>query len=174
MFDVCFVTFLNMVLHFLLFFWQGTPQITEKSIDSQKAVDNKIKEKCEEFIAFTYDYLTMELKSFILESKWPAVAKASEGSVDDASDENSESTLPVKQCKLKLKESLEAYQSKKVSIERSMSLYLANPETEAIIFKQIKTKIQLLYEQLVKILLTKFPLDSERAELEIPLLKTLI
>lgn len=161
--------------HILLtIFLQGTPQIAEKSIDSQKAVDNKIKEKCEEFIAFTYDYLTIELKSFILESKWPAVTKAAEGDDGDAAEENSEPISPVKQCKLKLKESLEAYQIKKASIEKSMSLYLANPETEAIIFKQIKTKIQLLYEQLVKILLTKFLSDSDRTELEIPQLKTLI
>lgn len=137
-------------------------------------MDNKIKEKCEEFIAFTYDYLTQELTSFLLESKWPAVTKVSENGGSDATDESSESISPVQQSKIKLKESLEVYQNKKASIEKSMSLYLANPETEAIIFKQIKTKIQLLYEQLVKILLKKFPNDSDRAELEIPLLKTLI
>ena len=100
-------------------------------------MDNKIKEKCEEFISFTYEYLTMELKSFVLASKWPSLVKKEEGAVENSTDSN-QTQSPVEQCKLKLKEALQAYQNKKARIQKSMSLYLANPETEAIIFKQVK------------------------------------
>ncbi len=183
MFDVCLsINWCFTFLLLLLSHFQGTPQITEKTIDSQKAVDNKIKEKCEEFISFTYDYLAKDLNSFILATNFPAVtataAMVSEGggvSGDSTEEKAAESSVsPVKLCKLRLKELVQTYQSKKTSIEKSMSLYLANSETEAIIFKQVKTKIQLLYEQLVKILLTKFPSDSDKAELEIPPLKAFI
>ena len=102
-------------------------------------MDNKIKEKCEEFISFTYEYLTADIKSFILASKWPSLAQAKEGgSTENGTDDSEKVQSPVEQCKLKLKESLQAYQVKKTSIQKSMSLYLANPETEAIIFKQVK------------------------------------
>lgn len=117
-------------------FFQGSPQVTEKTIDSQKAVDNKIKEKCEEFISYTYDYLTSDIKNFILSVKLPPQEKVQ--NLNENSAENEPQVPEVEQCRLRLKESLQAYQGKKVSMQKSMSLYLSNPETEAIIFKQVK------------------------------------
>lgn len=75
-----------------------------------------------------------------MSSKWPAVVKAAEGQ-NIANLNEPDQTSSVKQCKGKLKESLQAYLSKKASIEKSMSLYLSNPETEAIIFKQVKVSL---------------------------------
>ncbi|KAI2800638.1 hypothetical protein RDWZM_009045 [Blomia tropicalis] len=151
--------------------FEGTPQVSEKTIDSQKAVDIKIKEKCEEFISYIYEYLTSDMKNFILASKLPKLTGME--SVSTAGQLPQETDL-VEQYRLKLKETLQSFQTKKQSIEKSMSLYLSNAETEAIIFKQVKTKIQTLYEQLVKILLNKFPTDSDRIKLEIPPLRLLL
>lgn len=83
----------------------------------------------------------MELRSFLLSSKWPAVVKAAEGQ-NIVNLNEPDQTPSVEQCKGKLKESLQAYLSKKASIEKSMSLYLSNPETEAIIFKQVKVSLR--------------------------------
>ena len=47
-----------------------------------------------------------------------------------------------------------------------MSLYLSNIETEGIIFKQIKTKIHMSYEQMLKILQAKISDQSDRAKLQ--------
>jgi len=116
----------------LIFHLQGSPQVSEKTIDSQKAVDNKIKEKCEEFITYTYDYLTSDIKNFILVLKLPSQEAAASDNIEEPL------TQQVEQCKLKLKESIQAFQTKKTSVQKSMSLYMSNPETEAIIFKQIK------------------------------------
>lgn len=97
-------------------------------IDSQKAVDNKIKDKCEEFINLVFEHLTTEMKEFILLIK----------SVPIQIELNEEQ---VNSYKNKLKESMEAFLNKKTSINKSMSLYLANNETEAIIFKQINVSL---------------------------------
>lgn len=111
------------------------------------------------------------MKNFILASKLPKLTGME--SVSTAGQLPQETDL-VEQYRLKLKETLQSFQTKKQSIEKSMSLYLSNAETEAIIFKQVKTKIQTLYEQLVKILLNKFPTDSDRIKLEIPPLRLLL
>lgn len=101
--------------------------MNEKAIDSQKAVDKKIKEKCEEFISLTYEYLTSEIRDFILSIKFELNGQQTE-----------QADSEIVQYNEKIENVLKTYHNKKESVLKSMSLYLANPETEAIIYKQIK------------------------------------
>lgn len=110
--------------------FESSPQVSEKVIDSQKAVDNKIKEKCEEFIMFSYEYLTADVRNFIVNTKFDFTANQQQPSPTP-------SEIQLEQLKLKLQESIQSYLDRKESLAKSMSLYLANVETEAIIFKQI-------------------------------------
>ncbi|KAH9422523.1 Golgi transport complex subunit 3 [Dermatophagoides pteronyssinus] len=128
----------------LKFLFESSPQVNEKIIDSQKAVDTKIKEKCEQFIIFCYEYLTEQIRHFILIETQSTTTTNDNQQLEDM-------------LKLKLQESIQAYLDRKESLTKSMSLYLANVETEAIIFKQINNKIQELFEQLSRILQVKFP-----------------
>ncbi|KAH7639644.1 conserved oligomeric golgi complex subunit 3-like [Dermatophagoides farinae] len=137
--------------------FESSPQVSEKVIDSQKAVDNKIKEKCEEFIMFSYEYLTADVRNFIVNTKFDFTANQQQPSPTP-------SEIQLEQLKLKLQESIQSYLDRKESLAKSMSLYLANVETEAIIFKQINNKIQELFEQLSRILQSKFP-TFERSDL---------
>ena len=129
MFDVRFK--IKKYAYYKMQIFQGTPQVTEKTIDSQKAVDTKIKEKCEEFISYTFDYITSDIKNFVIYIKSP-LEKEEVSGLDHGKNEN------VEDCKLKLKETLQAFQNKRATVQKSMSLYLSNPETETIVFKQIK------------------------------------
>lgn len=117
--------------------------MAEKSIDSQKAVDNKIKEKCEEFIDYTYQYITMELRELLSPSKQPETEPAAVP--QSAVDGGNSSSVSEENYKQRVKEAIEAYRGKKEAIEKSMSLYLSNQETEAIIFRQIKVSVSGLW-----------------------------
>lgn len=95
-------------------------------IDSQKAVDNKIKEKCEEFIEYSYEYLTKELEKIIFVTQFNSIDNESK----DLDDFN-----------LRMSETFKDFLKKKELLQQKMSLYLVNTETEAIIFKQIDVSI---------------------------------
>lgn len=107
--------------------------MNEKAIDSQKAVDKKIKEKCEDFIRFTYEYLTSDIRNFILSIKFELNGESQPSNEDQ-----------IVQYNENIEQMVASYHRKKETIIKSMSLYLSNPETEAIIYKQIKVNIYLV------------------------------
>lgn len=132
--------------------------MAEKSIDSQKAVDNKIKEKCEEFIDYTYQYITMELRELLSPSKQPETEPAAVP--QSAVDGGNSSSVSEENYKQRVKEAIEAYRGKKEAIEKSMSLYLSNQETEAIIFRQIKVSVSGLWIWLLTNMLFNYYLEQ--------------
>ncbi|KPM05113.1 conserved oligomeric Golgi complex subunit 3-like protein [Sarcoptes scabiei] len=139
--------------------FEGTPQVSEKVIDSQKAVDNKIKEKCEEFIEYSYEYLTKELEKIIFVTQFNSIDNESK----DLDDFN-----------LRMSETFKDFLKKKELLQQKMSLYLVNTETEAIIFKQIDSKIQNLFGKLQKILNAKLANFEIVEKKQIPSIKDLI
>ena len=122
----------------LIYFDQGGPQVTEKVVDSQKAVDNKIKNTCEEFIDKTS---TLILGSF---TEILNLAKA----FSNLQELRTHAAFSIDNISKRLKDDLQKFESNLQTVQRSMALYLANRDTEAILFRPIKLKLQQKYEEL--------------------------
>ncbi|CAN8021409.1 unnamed protein product [Ixodes persulcatus] len=116
----------------------GTLQIRENLIDSKKAVDNQLKTMCEEFIAHTAQLLIGPIQPF-LDKANVILQVQHEEPTRTVSLRNQPFAAPetvsnvVSNAYRHLKETL-------TSLARSMSLYLANKDTEQILFKPVKVR----------------------------------
>lgn len=137
----------NALLQFLL---DGTPQMTETFIDSKKEVDSQLKVICEQFINHVSDQLVGPLKQFL--SKASVILKMRE---DPSAPQVSLRTQPFaspEKLHDVVAETYKNLKSKKGEIHQSMELYLANRDTEFILFKPIKGSIQACFQQLHQLL----------------------
>ena len=121
--------FYRTIANFLTYDPKGAPQVTEKMVDSQKAVDNRIKIKCEQFIANSTEVLLRPLISLNELAKVLQKDNALKSHQIFNSADNLKKS--VSDAITHLKTNLELVQSK-------MSLYLSNKDTEAILFKPIQ------------------------------------
>ncbi|KAL4220408.1 Golgi transport complex subunit 3 [Mactra antiquata] len=134
----------------LQFIAEGTPQVMESFVDSKRDVDGQLKKICEEFIHHVSDMMTDPLKTFLSRSSII---------LNMGSDENIKQ-ISLRQQPFAAPEKLhdvvaETYKMVKKhipSIHRSMTLYLANKETEIILFKPIKANVQQRFQKLSVIL----------------------
>ncbi|KAH6939746.1 hypothetical protein HPB50_021375 [Hyalomma asiaticum] len=123
----------NALLEFVL---EGSLSMKENLIDSKKAVDNQLKALCEEFIANSARTLVGPLQDFLDKANLILQVKQQEPT-RTVSLRNQPFAAPeavgtvVSSAYRHLKSSLNA-------LGRSMSLYLANKDTEQILFKPIK------------------------------------
>ncbi|XP_077436010.1 conserved oligomeric Golgi complex subunit 3 isoform X2 [Vanacampus margaritifer] len=132
----------NAILEFLL---EGTPEIKEHYIDSKKDVDRHLKFSCEQFIQqqtqiFTgnfEEFLTKvaELKNMAIQGG-PAYMLSKQPWAQPAKI-NDLVTATYRVMKNKLPSTLQ-----------SMSLYLANRDTEFILFKPVRNNIQQVFQRL--------------------------
>lgn len=119
----------NALLEFLL---DGTPKVREYLVDSRKEIDKQLKLTCESFINHVTYYLIGNLLDWL--EKFMKLEKK-----QDATDVENNVKNPQllgqlindvkKNLKLKIPE-----------VQRSMQLYLANRETEFILFRPIKVE----------------------------------
>ncbi|XP_029837259.3 conserved oligomeric Golgi complex subunit 3 isoform X2 [Ixodes scapularis] len=152
----------NALLEFVL---EGTLQIRENLIDSKKAVDNQLKTMCEEFIAHTAQLLIGPIQPFLDKANVILQVQHQEPT-RTVSLRNQPFAAPetvsnvVSNAYRHLKETL-------TSLARSMSLYLANKDTEQILFKPVKTKVLAAYENLNQIVKTSY-LDEDQLIIACP------
>ena len=111
--------------------------MTEIAVDSQKAVDNKIKSKCEEFIEIATQLLISSLISLnnlakVLQKENKLKSHQIFSSVDNFKNSNEE---VINQLKTNLS-----------LIKSKMSLYLANKDTEEILFTPIEVLFCFYYD----------------------------
>eukprot|EP00106_Octopus_bimaculoides_P007522 XP_014774964.1 PREDICTED: conserved oligomeric Golgi complex subunit 3-like isoform X2 [Octopus bimaculoides] len=137
----------NALLQFIL---EGTPQVTEHFVDSKKDVDSELKKNCEEFIHHISEYFTEPLKSFLSKATVITDMKKEEG-VPKVSLRNQPFATPEKLHDI-VAESYKNLKSRLPLVQRSMSLYLANKDTEYILFKPVKVSVQQTYQQLAQLL----------------------
>ncbi|EEC11873.1 hypothetical protein IscW_ISCW008817 [Ixodes scapularis] len=129
---------LEVVLTMTAATFQGTLQIRENLIDSKKAVDNQLKTMCEEFIAHTAQLLIGPIQPFLDKANVILQVQHQEPT-RTVSLRNQPFAAPetvsnvVSNAYRHLKETL-------TSLARSMSLYLANKDTEQILFKPVKVR----------------------------------
>ncbi|XP_063617041.1 conserved oligomeric Golgi complex subunit 3 [Cydia splendana] len=129
----------NALLEFLL---EGTPMVKEHLLDSRKEVDRQLKSCCEMFIRHATEILTGPLLAFV--EKVQAFTPADQIRTQPwASPE--EMAVVVKEAQRLIKAHL-------ASLQRSMQLYLANKETEFILFRPIRNNVVGYFVQIEQLL----------------------
>ncbi|MEE6471152.1 hypothetical protein FKM82_009194 [Ascaphus truei] len=140
----------NAILEFLL---QGTPEIKEHYIDSKKDVDRHLKASCEQFIQQQSKIFVEQLEDFM--SKVNALqTMASQGGPKYSLSEQPWAQ-PVKINDL-LSSTYKIIKNKLPLTLRSMSLYLANKDTEFILFKPVRNNIQQVFQKIHMLLKEEF------------------
>ncbi|VVC91160.1 unnamed protein product [Leptidea sinapis] len=112
----------NALLEFLL---EGTPMVREHLLDSRKEVDRQLKSCCEQFIKDATEILVGPIKEFI-DKPWATPSQIA---------------IAVHEAQRRIKLHL-------ATLQRSMQLYLANKETEFILFRPIRNNVVGLFMQL--------------------------
>lgn len=150
----------------LQFFVEGSPEVKEFYIDSKKDVDRQLKLACEDFIDHVSKSLTKGLTDFLSKSRVVVNLNNEDGGPKTSLRQQSFATPEV------LKDIVaSAYRDVKLigkSIQSSLSLYLANRETENILFKPVKLNVQQVYQQLQMILLENYT-EEDRAIIAAPI-----
>ncbi|XP_049873257.1 conserved oligomeric Golgi complex subunit 3 [Pectinophora gossypiella] len=125
----------NALLEFLL---EGTPMVREHLLDSRKEVDRQLKTCCEVFIKDATEILAGPVIAFL--EKAQAVTPAVERKATAE-----ELAVVVKEAQRRIKTHL-------APLQRSMQLYLANKETEFILFRPIRNNVVGYFVQMEQLL----------------------
>uniref|UniRef100_A0A2S2PWF2 Conserved oligomeric Golgi complex subunit 3 n=1 Tax=Sipha flava TaxID=143950 RepID=A0A2S2PWF2_9HEMI len=138
----------NSIIEFLL---EGTPVVLENSVDSRRLVDQTLKESCQTFINNSSNTLVSPLTMFLEEVqkyiKWcnmqglHGIVKQQEFAQPKAIQEKVQETLA------KIKKELPLFL-------QSMSLYLANADTQFVLYKPIKNNILHIFTRIQQFLTT--------------------
>uniref|UniRef100_A0A182VQI6 Conserved oligomeric Golgi complex subunit 3 n=1 Tax=Anopheles minimus TaxID=112268 RepID=A0A182VQI6_9DIPT len=160
----------NALLEFLL---DGTPQVREQLLDSRKDVDRQLKMVCETFIKDATKQLVGPVLTFIEAAqnhlrnhpgggKTAAVAGAGPAVTPAATTASGQSTgmalrmapfAAPQQISSIIQECVRNIKSKLAGLQRSMQLYLANKDTEFILFRPIRNNIIGSFVKLEQILM---------------------
>lgn len=139
----------NALLEFLL---EGAPQMKEHLIDSRKHVDAKLKSTCQRLIQYSTNLL--------IEPVLKLLEKAKSCVQQENTNPNQNQDLgPAQDVSAAVSEALRSIKFKLPGLQQSMQLYLANRETECILFRPIKNNVVAAFTQLLQILNTCY--DSE-------------
>ncbi|KAL0985564.1 hypothetical protein UPYG_G00158660 [Umbra pygmaea] len=140
----------NAILEFLL---EGSPEIKEHYIDSKKDVDRHLKFSCEQFIQQQTSIFVGNLEDFLSKVSALKTMAVQGGPTYDLSQQPWAHPAKINDIvmatygvmKRKLPETLQ-----------SMSLYLANRDTEYILFKPVRNNIQQVFQKLQALLLEEY------------------
>ncbi|CAF0823487.1 unnamed protein product [Adineta steineri] len=133
---------------FLDFLLQGTLQVKESFIDSKREVDKHLKQTCELYISDISNQLCGQIRQYLQKSQ--IILKMNH-------DNNNKQKVSLRQQPFAKPEILhdliiENYNLMKKQLPdifKMMSLYLANKDTEQILFKPVKNNIQQVYQELI-------------------------
>uniref|UniRef100_A0AAQ6IGY3 Conserved oligomeric Golgi complex subunit 3 n=1 Tax=Anabas testudineus TaxID=64144 RepID=A0AAQ6IGY3_ANATE len=132
----------NAILEFLL---EGTPEIKEHYIDSKKDVDRHLKFSCEQFIQQQTQIFVGTLEEFL--TKVAALKAMANQGGPTYSLSQQPWAQPAKINDIVMA-TYRVMKSKLPSTLQSMSLYLANRDTEFILFKPVRNNIQQVFQRL--------------------------
>ncbi|XP_064639332.1 conserved oligomeric Golgi complex subunit 3-like isoform X2 [Lineus longissimus] len=133
----------NSLLQFLL---EGTPHVTEYLVDSKKDVDNHLKTSCEEFIHHATEMLTGPMQQFC--NKANVIIKMNEDENAPTVELRNQPFASPEKLHDVVAETYRLLKNKVPVIFRAMVLYLANKDTEYILFKPIKVNVQQQFQNL--------------------------
>ncbi|XP_022087992.1 conserved oligomeric Golgi complex subunit 3-like isoform X2 [Acanthaster planci] len=145
---------------FLEFLFEGAPNVTEHFLDSKKDVDTQLKKTCEQFIKHVTDTLIPELNSFLTKAtviidmnKESEAAQVSLRKQPFATAEKVHEVVSATYRQVK---------SRLPSVFRKMSLYLANKDTEYILFRPVKSNVQQAYQQFEGLVKENYPEEDQQ------------
>ncbi|XP_062862098.1 conserved oligomeric Golgi complex subunit 3 isoform X2 [Trichomycterus rosablanca] len=140
----------NAILEFLL---EGTPEIKEHYIDSKKEVDRHLKSSCEQFIQQQTHMFVANLEEFL--TKVSALKSMAVGGGPSYQLSQQPWAQPAKINDLVMS----TYRVMKTKLPltlQSMTLYLANKDTEFILFKPVRNNIQQIFQKVHTVLQEKY------------------
>ncbi|PIO27172.1 hypothetical protein AB205_0082740 [Aquarana catesbeiana] len=163
----------NAILEFLL---QGTPEIKEHYLDSKKDVDRQLKAACEQFIQQQSKIFVEPLEDFMAKQQKASTALSQ---AHESTERNQWCPLrePMRREEhgraaalmhitgskwgsVKINDLVSStYKTIKTKLPgtlRSMSLYLANKDTEFILFKPVRSNIQQVFQKIHMLLKEEF------------------
>ncbi|CBY07795.1 unnamed protein product [Oikopleura dioica] len=152
----------NSLLEFML---EGRPEVKEYFVDSKKHVDRQLKLACEDFISSRTAAMIGQLQEFLTRAE----------AVVELSRRDAQNTKVLKENGFAKTESMQqlcsdtyALMKKKMTeTQASMRLYLANKDTETILFKPIRLNIQAVFSRL-QLLLWEHYSTEDRAIINAP------
>ncbi|KAJ8911040.1 hypothetical protein NQ315_004686 [Exocentrus adspersus] len=139
----------NALLEFLL---EGTPKVKEYLIDSRKEIDKQLKHTCEAFISHVTQLLIGVIISWIEKAEHILKIMHAEGSISQELSVQGQDFGKPDVVAGVVQETQKNIKIKLPEVQRSMQLYLANKETEFILFRPIKNNIISTFMQLDQIL----------------------
>nr|CAG4649996.1 EOG090X02EM [Sida crystallina] len=152
----------NALLEFLL---EGAPQIREHLKDSRRLADRQLKSTCEAFIDYCGDFLVGPIRVFIFKADYYLKNHSSESGVSVGLKEQSfGQPETVKNYSMETQKYL---RTRLPVVQRSLQLYLANRETEFILFKPVKNLIVASFQQLQQLLVSHYS-EEEQALIAAP------
>ncbi|XP_067668938.1 conserved oligomeric Golgi complex subunit 3-like isoform X2 [Haliotis asinina] len=137
----------NALLQFVL---SGTPQVTEYFVDSKRDVDQHLKKTCEDFIHHVSEIFTGPLQTFL--SRAEVIVQMKQEQVGQNVKLRQQPFATPEKVHDVVAETYKNVKTKLPSVHRSMSLYLANKDTESILFRPIKVNVQQNFQQLTQLL----------------------
>nr|CAG4638302.1 EOG090X02EM [Cyclestheria hislopi] len=143
----------NALLEFLL---EGAPQVREHLKDSRRLADRQLKTTCEAFIDYCGDFLIGPVRVYL--AKVETFTKA------NGNDSAALKLQPFAQPEAAsnfTSESQKNLRSRLPVVQRSLQLYLANRETEFILFRPVKNLIVNNFSQLQQILTTHYTPEEQ-------------
>ncbi|XP_022915203.2 conserved oligomeric Golgi complex subunit 3 [Onthophagus taurus] len=147
----------NALLEFLL---EGTPKVKEYLVDSRKEIDKQLKLACEVFISNATELLIGDLLVWIKRAEHVlSIINAQTNS--QASLREQEFGRPKNLSEI-ISGTSRLLKTKIPDIQKAMRLYLANRETEFILFKPIKNNVLNCFLQVEQIITTaKYTTDDQ-------------
>ncbi|XP_076119779.1 conserved oligomeric Golgi complex subunit 3 [Alosa pseudoharengus] len=132
----------NAILEFLL---EGTPEIKEHYIDSKKDVDRHLKSSCEQFIQQQTGIFVGNLEEFLTKVSALKTMAVQGGPTYNLSQQSWAQPAKIHDLVMDM---YRVIKSKLPGTLQSMSLYLANRDTEFILFKPVRNNIQQVFQRL--------------------------
>ncbi|KAG5882532.1 hypothetical protein JTB14_038143 [Gonioctena quinquepunctata] len=140
----------NALLEFLL---EGTPKVKEYLVDSRKEIDKQLKHSCEEFISESTQILIGNILQWIQKAEHILQIIQAENATSQDLTVANQNFGKAQSIAAIIKDTQKNMKLRIPEIQRSMQLYLANRETEFILFRPIKNNIINAFMQVDQILL---------------------
>ncbi|KAJ8255742.1 hypothetical protein COCON_G00196060 [Conger conger] len=140
----------NAILEFLL---EGTPEIKEHYIDSKKDVDRHLKSSCEQFIQQQSLLFIGTLEEFLTKVSALKTMAIQGGPTYDLSKQPWAQPAKINDVVMA---TYRVMKTKLPGTMQRLSLYLANRDTEFILFKPVRNNIQQVFQRLHALLQEEF------------------
>ncbi|XP_034936723.1 conserved oligomeric Golgi complex subunit 3 [Chelonus insularis] len=142
----------------LEFFLEGAPRMKEHLIDSRKHVDVTLKLSCQNFIQHVTHLLVEPVISFLDQIKSENPSNNDNISLSNISNEKLKNPQHIASI---INEALRFIKFRMPNIQQSMQLYLANRETEFILFRPIKNNVVAVFTQLYQLIQSQFSPEQQ-------------